>query len=224
MVKKKVKRIKSKSKTITKKKIFHSTKVKLSAKDFLRLKNPIIALVGEIIFLVGFLISIILYNNYSFGMQFISELGVGTTSIIFNSCIIIAPILMIPFFFFSKGKNNISQIASLLGIASAFFLMGVGLFPLTFSNMHLFFAGMFFFSSALTALFFSFYYLISAFEIKQINLFILFLSFIGFCSFIIIVIFLLFFRDPLWQKISVFVFFLWLLFFIIGNYFRCLSK
>jgi len=174
-----------------------------------------------LILLLSIAISISLYFKYDFFNQYLSELGVGPTSIIFNSGLIISALLLIPFFFSSLlHKSFLKQTGSILGIAAMISLAGIGIFPIPNYPHHLITAFMFFFASALAIIFFSVDYFVEALKratakvsavkgAKRSKYF-----FIGFGVFGLAVAayafcFLFLFMEPLPQKICVSAIMIW---------------
>jgi len=80
-------------------------------------------LVGVSQFLLFFIISEILYPNYSVKYNYISDLGVGKTAIIFNTSIVIMGILVIIASILLRA--NYSPLVFLVGLGAAL----VGIFP-----------------------------------------------------------------------------------------------
>ncbi len=87
-------------------------------------------------FLVFLVIAEALYPNYSVGANYISDLGVGGTAIIFNSSIMAFGILMVAAaYFLQMGKGDIllSLLIGIAGLSSVF----VGMFPETTGMPHI---------------------------------------------------------------------------------------
>ncbi|QGA55275.1 DUF998 domain-containing protein [Sulfolobus sp. E5-1-F] len=80
-------------------------------------------LVGVSQFLLFFIISEILYQNYSVKYNYISDLGVGRTAVIFNTSIIVMGLLVIIASILLRA--NYSPIIFLVGIGATL----VGIFP-----------------------------------------------------------------------------------------------
>lgn len=131
------------------------SKISLSNKNKpLFLRPEFFGIIGIVVFVILTFIAIFYYPNYNFALQYLSELGVGNTAIIFNSGLIIGGLLLIPLFIYQYKQNSfLFQLISFLGTASMIFFIGVGLFPLTQELLHSFFAGMFFFTMTFTILF-----------------------------------------------------------------------
>lgn len=123
---------------------------------------PVSILMGGIIFFIGTITAIFLYEtpngSYDFFNQFFSELGVRTDYVetltngtqeqryappypnIFNFTLVLTGILMVPFFAFSfrqmrnesKFSTNVLWISILFGVLTGPMLIGVGLFDLSY--------------------------------------------------------------------------------------------
>jgi len=177
-----------------------------------------LAFIGAIILVILFFVAIVSYNGYSMTGQNLSELGVGSTAVLFNSALITFAILAIPFFAFRiKGTSFLNQTACFLAIASMVFLAGVGAYPLNYQNEHFFSAAMFFFAAAIAAIAFSLNELKGIFRSKakkSENLskfglvgFIIF----GFLTAAVTFYYLLAFRNPVGQKLAVAFIFVWVI-------------
>ncbi len=93
--------------------------------------------IGVAEFLLLMLIAEALYPGYSVSRNYISDLGVGSTAVIFNSSIIIMGLLLIIAAVLAWGLSRIFAITiALTGIGA----MGVGIFPETIHPFHLIFA------------------------------------------------------------------------------------
>ena len=93
--------------------------------------------IGVAEFLLLMLIAEALYPGYSVSRNYISDLGVGPTAVLFNSSIIIMGILLIIAAVLVWGLSRVFAITiALTGIGAA----GVGIFPETIHPFHLIFA------------------------------------------------------------------------------------
>ncbi len=93
--------------------------------------------IGVAEFLLLMLIAEALYPGYSVSRNYISDLGVGPTAIIFNSSIIIMGLLLIIAAVLIWGLSKVFAVTiALTGIGA----MGVGIFPETIHPFHLIFA------------------------------------------------------------------------------------
>ncbi|MFA5125845.1 MAG: DUF998 domain-containing protein [archaeon] len=174
------------------------------------------ALIGLIIFLLLSISSIYFYPKYDFSNQYLSDLGVGSTSLLFNSGIIIASILLLPFIFsLYKSYSFLSQTTYFLGFASVIFFAGIAVFPLTFQSIHSFIAGLFFFSMSFFILFALLLRLKNWLKIepKPILVESIFLLLSTF-TILITFIFLFISFTPLMQKLSILSIVLWVFLFI----------
>jgi hypothetical membrane protein len=100
----------------------------------------LLSFVGASQFLIFMLICEALYPGYSISENMISDLGIGSTAVLFNSSIIVLGLLIIlsAITFHSFHKKKIFTILMILtGIGA----MGVGLFPENMSPYHEIFAG-----------------------------------------------------------------------------------
>ncbi len=93
--------------------------------------------IGVAEFLLLMLIAEALYPGYSISRNYISDLGVGPTAIIFNSSIIVMGLLLIIAAVLIWRLNKVFSVTiALTGIGA----MGVGIFPETVHQLHLIFA------------------------------------------------------------------------------------
>jgi len=91
--------------------------------------------VGTVQFILGFVVAEVLFPNYNVSKNFISDLGVGPTSLIFNSSVILFGLsLVISAYFIQRAFDSrlISALFTLAGLGA----MGVGFFPETTGMMH----------------------------------------------------------------------------------------
>jgi len=90
---------------------------------------------GAVQFLLGLIIAEALYPNYSVSGNYISDLGVGSTALIFNSSVFVLGLLAVAGAYFIREafkSNFLFIILILTGIGA----MMVGLFPETAGVMH----------------------------------------------------------------------------------------
>jgi len=175
-----------------------------------------IALIGIIIFLLLSISSIYFYPKYDFFNQYLSDLGVGSTSLLFNSGIIIASILLLPFIFsLYKPYSFLSQTTCFLGFASVIFFAGIAVFPLNFQSIHSFIAGLFFLLMSFFILFALLLHLKDWLKIqpKPILVESIFLL-LSIFTILVTCIFLFFIFTPLMQKLSITSIVLWVFLFI----------
>lgn len=106
---------------------------------------------GTIFFAVGMLLAESLYPNYSRSENYISDLGVGSTAVIFNIIVIITGIDMavVAFLIYTKFRYNL--IGILLG-TNAVGIIGVGLFPENIEPLHTIFSFIAFLTGSLAAI------------------------------------------------------------------------
>jgi len=108
-------------------------------------------LLGSLQFLICMSVAETLYPNYSRAENYISDLGMGGTALLFNVSIVLAGIaaLIAAYFLFrASGKLLLPILLALCGIGA----MGVGIFPENAGSMHTTSAFVAFFFGALAAL------------------------------------------------------------------------
>jgi len=91
--------------------------------------------VGSAQFLLGLIIAEILFPGYNVSKNFISDLGVGPTSLIFNSSVFLLGAFVVAAAYFIHrgfGSRLLSVLFTLTGLGA----MGVGLFPETTGIIH----------------------------------------------------------------------------------------
>lgn len=190
------------------------------------MKKQIIGYLGVIIFLTTIIFSILNYNNYSFFGQNFSDLGFSSNGMIFNFGVMLTSIILLIYFYFQFLKNNKLLFLSFL---SGIGLFGVGLFPLTYPNLHYYSAGLFFTSSFLLILLNIFYFKKNKLENniskkvnhKKINkknfIFKIELSYFFYFSVLVLLLIIIYsiFQNPLLQKLSVFSIIFWHLFYLL---------
>lgn len=91
--------------------------------------------VGSVQFLLGLIIAESLYPGYSVSENYISDLGVGSPALIFNSSVFLLGVTVVAGAYFIQhafGFRLFSVLLTLTGIGA----MGVGLFPETAGTIH----------------------------------------------------------------------------------------
>ncbi len=91
--------------------------------------------IGSVQCLLGMLIAESFYPGYSVSENYISDLGVGTTAIIFNTSVFLfgaCAVACAYFIYHAFGSKLLSMLLTLTGIGA----MGVGLFPENFGVIH----------------------------------------------------------------------------------------
>lgn len=86
-------------------------------------------------FIIGMMLAEALYPGYSISMNYISDLGVGPSAIIFNASIFLMGLLiLIGTYFFERAfhSKTLTVLLALLAIGA----MGVGVFTESFAVMH----------------------------------------------------------------------------------------
>ena len=91
--------------------------------------------VGSVQCLLGLVIAESLYPSYSVSENYISDLGVGTTSLIFNSSVFLLGVTAVAGAYFIQHAFD-SKLLSVLLTLTGVGAMGVGLFPETFGAIH----------------------------------------------------------------------------------------
>jgi len=91
--------------------------------------------VGSVQCLLGLVIAEALYPGYSVSENYISDLGVGTTSLIFNSSVFLLGVTTVACAYFIQHAFD-SKLLSVLLTLTGVGAMGVGLFPETFGVIH----------------------------------------------------------------------------------------
>ena len=95
----------------------------------------ILLFIGSTQFILGMLTAEALYADYSVSLNYISDLGVGSTALIFNSSVFLLGIMVVAASFFIQRLFDfklLSMFMFLTGIGA----MGVGLFPENFGMLH----------------------------------------------------------------------------------------
>jgi len=102
-------------------------------------------------FVLGFTISEALYPGYSVSDNYISDLGIGPSSIIFNSSVFLLGLLLLIGTYFLRHISDFKTVNMLL-LLMAIGAMGVGVFTKDFRTAHGAVASMAFFFSGLSAI------------------------------------------------------------------------
>ncbi|BCU67007.1 membrane protein [Sulfolobales archaeon HS-7] len=95
--------------------------------------SGLLLFIGIAQFLLLMLLSEVIYPGYSISHNYISDLGVGKTALIFNSSIILLGVLLIA----SGALFTTSTVFRILIILTGIGAAGVGLFPETTGTPHL---------------------------------------------------------------------------------------
>jgi hypothetical membrane protein len=177
-----------------------------------------LAFLGIIIFILAVAVSIYLTPSYDFLLNYLSELGIGSTALIFNIGVILTGLLLIPFFVTLYEKDKfLPQLITILGVVGMIFFIGVGVFPLTSGLMHTFAAALFFFTTALVMFFTFIEFFSKTFfaNTKSCCSTKIFLFATASIIPIALNIALLIFQTPFWQKIAVIGIIIWFIAFSI---------
>ncbi|MCP8308190.1 MAG: DUF998 domain-containing protein [archaeon] len=92
--------------------------------------------VGSVQFFLGLVIAEVLFPGYNISVNFISDLGVGPTSLIFNSSVFLLGVFVVAGAYFIQ-RAFASRLISVLFTLTGSGAMGVGLFPETTGIMHI---------------------------------------------------------------------------------------
>jgi len=158
---------------------------------------------GVAAFVLTVFFSILSYGGYNFFGQFISELGIGKTALMFNLGLILSAILMLPLSILLWDKNSfLLKAASIVSFISFFALVGIGVFPMDQMPMHYYSAIIFFVLIATTI----FCICVGDLLNKKTKY-----AFFGFVSFLAVVIFIVNNEFQYLQKIAVFFILLWVI-------------
>jgi len=95
----------------------------------------VLLFVGSVQCILGLVIAEALYPGYSVSEDYISDLGVGSTALIFNSSVFLLGVTIILGAYFIQRAFG-SRLLSVLLILTGFGAMGVGLFSKTFGVIH----------------------------------------------------------------------------------------
>lgn len=91
--------------------------------------------IGSVQCLLGLIVAESLYPNYSVSENYISDLGVGSTSTIFNSSVFLLGLFLIACAYFTQRAFDFSLLSAVLVVAGVG-AMGVGVFPETIATAH----------------------------------------------------------------------------------------
>jgi hypothetical membrane protein len=91
--------------------------------------------VGGSQFVLGMLVAEALYPSYSISQNYISDLGVGPSALIFNSSVLLLGLMVVVGAYFFHGSFRNRLFTGLLVLAGAG-AMGVGVFPENYHTMH----------------------------------------------------------------------------------------
>jgi hypothetical membrane protein len=86
-------------------------------------------------FVLGLIVSEALFSGYSTSDNYISDLGVGSSSMIFNSSVFLLGLLLIVGAYFLQRAFNFKMLTALL-VLTAIGIMGVGIFTEDFGIIH----------------------------------------------------------------------------------------
>ena len=103
-------------------------------------------------FILSLIVAEALYPGYSISTNYISDLGVGPSSMVFNLSIFLTGLLTIIGTYFLQRVFNFKVITILISIA-ALAAMGVGIFTENSESMHIFVSFVAFLFSGLSAIF-----------------------------------------------------------------------
>ena len=103
-------------------------------------------------FVFGLIVAEALYPGYSISQNYISDLGIGPSSIVFNTSIFILGLLSIIGIYFLQRAFHFKMVTILFTIA-ALSAMGVGIFTENSEPMHIFASFLVFIFSGLSAIF-----------------------------------------------------------------------
>ena len=102
-------------------------------------------------FVLGLVIAEALYPGYSVSDNYVSDLGVGPSAIVFNSSAFFLGLLLVVGTYFLKGSSELKTVNRLLFVAAAG-AMGVGIITKNFAAAHGVVASTAFFFSGLAAI------------------------------------------------------------------------
>jgi hypothetical membrane protein len=103
-------------------------------------------------FILGLIVAEALYPGYSISTNYISDLGVGPSSMVFNTSIFLLGLLSLIGTYFLYQAYNLKVITILITI-TALAAMGVGIFTENSGSMHMFVSFFAFLFSGLSAIF-----------------------------------------------------------------------
>jgi len=102
-------------------------------------------------FVLGFTISEALYPGYSVSGNYISDLGIGPSAVIFNSSVFLLGLLLLIGTYFLRHIPNFKTVNTLL-LLMAIGAMGIGVFTKHYTTAHGAVATMAFFFAGLSAI------------------------------------------------------------------------
>jgi hypothetical membrane protein len=103
-------------------------------------------------FVLGMIVSEALYSGYSISENYVSDLGVGSSSMIFNSSVFLMGLLLISGAYFLHRAFGFTML-TVTFVLTAIGAMGVGIFTLDAGIIHSVTALIFFLFSGLSAIF-----------------------------------------------------------------------
>jgi len=107
--------------------------------------------IGGVLCVLGIIIAEALYPGYSTSENYISDLGVGPSSLVFNSSLFLLGVLALCAAYFIQRAFNFS-LFSILAAITGIGAMGVGLFPEDVEVLHVVFSFITFLFAGLTAI------------------------------------------------------------------------
>lgn len=107
--------------------------------------------IGSVLFVLGMIIAEAQYPDYSTSENYISDLGVGPSSLIFNSSVFLLGVLVVGGAYFIQRAFN-SKLFSILTAITGIGAMGVGLFPEDAGVIHVIFSLITFLFAGLSAI------------------------------------------------------------------------
>ncbi len=102
-------------------------------------------------FVIGLFIAEALYSGYSLSQNYVSDLGIGPSSAVFNSSVFILGLLVLCGTYLLKNNSGLKTVNTLLLLMSVS-AMGVGIFTKNFTVAHGVVSSMAFFFSGLAAI------------------------------------------------------------------------
>jgi hypothetical membrane protein len=111
----------------------------------------VLFLVASAQFIMGLVVAEALYSGYSMSGNYISDLGIGPASIVFNSSVFLLGLLLIIDTYFLRHIPNFKTVNMLL-LLMAIGAMGVGVFTKNYRTVHGGVATMAFFFAGLSAI------------------------------------------------------------------------
>jgi len=95
----------------------------------------VLLFIGSVQCLLGLIVAESLYPNYSVSENCISDLGVGSNSLIFNSSVFLLGLFLITSAYLTQRAFGFSLLSAIL-IITGVGAMGVGVFPETVATAH----------------------------------------------------------------------------------------